>query len=343
MVKILNCMLSKGLGGIEQAFMDYNEALSQNFAVNSVCHLKSALSLNNNFLTLNSIANWDILASLRLKNIIAQKQIDVCIAHGNRPIALLRRVTKNKLPLIGLAHNYNMKYLKTCDYVITVTNQLRDHIIKQGFNQDKVFHIPNMVKMQEFNPNKKFHSPLVLGSMGRFVAKKGFDLIIQAVHNLQKDGITVKAIIGGAGEEEAKLKQLAKDLNIAELISFPGWINDKEQFFKDIDIFVLPSHHEPFGIVMIESMVRSTPLISSTSEGPYEVIKHRQDGLLFKKASVAELVENIKLLTNNEDLRSSIVNNAYELIQKRFSLDGVAAQLKEVIELIYKDYYHNKL
>jgi glycosyltransferase involved in cell wall biosynthesis len=56
-------------------------------------------------------------------------------------------------------------------------------------------------------------------------------------------------LIGGAGPLEIQLRKLARGLNIDKNVEFIGWINDKESFFKTVDIFCIPSVFETFGIV----------------------------------------------------------------------------------------------
>ena len=65
---------------------------------------------------------------------------------------------------------------------------------------------------------------------------------------------------------------------LAGCAGFPGWVDDKPAFFAGIDVFCLPSHHEPFGIVLIEAMAQAMPIVATDSEGPSEILRDGIDG-----------------------------------------------------------------
>ena len=112
----------------------------------------------------------------------------------------------------------------------------------------------------------------VIGALGRFVPEKGFNYLIEAISILRDRKYRVKLLIGGAGPLEIQLKKLAHGLNIGKNIEFIGWINDKESFFKTVDIFCIPSVFETFGIfrtairiIRIIGCMYSKKYISDTS------------------------------------------------------------------------------
>ena len=87
-------------------------------------------------------------------------------------------------------------------------------------------------------------------------------------------------IIAGMVNEFNNLKSISSNMLI---LNYLGWINCKDKFFKSIDAFCSTSLIEPFGLVIIEAMARGIPVISTNCNGPKDIIKNNQDGLLVEK------------------------------------------------------------
>src|SRR6202034_4671627 len=92
--------------------------------------------------------------------------------------------------------------------------------------------------------------------------------------------IPFKAVLAGEGEEEGALRDLAREKGLGEELRFAGWVTDKQAFFDSIDLFCLPSHHEPFGIVLLEAMAQGLPVVATASEGPSEILEAGEPGVL---------------------------------------------------------------
>ena len=115
---------------------------------------------------------------------------------------------------------YNFVLLKFCylfQYYLKIcylSNILIDYLAHRGFNRNNIFHIPNMIKVTHDYKEKQYKKPLIIGSFGRFVAKKGFNYLIEAIALLKSQGHNIKLLLGVAGEEEPILRKLIKRLNL---------------------------------------------------------------------------------------------------------------------------------
>ncbi|MGE3714501.1 MAG: glycosyltransferase, partial [Alphaproteobacteria bacterium] len=257
---IVNIMFSRCGGGIEQAFVDYCVGLSERgHTVTAVVYPGSVaeglLKDTGADVAIEQIRNfseWDIFAAARLKKLLLKLAPDCVIAHANRAYSLSKKAIKGRIPLIAVAQNYSTRRFSDADAVFTTTHDLMSHLAQQGISESKIFHIPNMIRCRELPHREMRHDPPVIGTMGRFVAKKGFDTYIAALKILNDRGHEFRAILGGSGELEAALKSQAHNAGLMQVLSFPGWVEDKKSFYTKIDIFCLPSLHEPFGIVLLE-------------------------------------------------------------------------------------------
>ncbi len=114
-------------------------------------------------------------------------------------------------------------------------------------------------------------APVVM-SMGRFVERKGFHTLIEAVARLP--GIYLWLL--GDGEERDNLHKLATDLGVSSRVRFAGWQEDTRPFLAAADVFVMSSSHEPLGNVILESWAQGTPVVSTRSEGPQWFMPRRR-------------------------------------------------------------------
>lgn len=334
---IFNIMMSRDLGGIQQAYIDYQDAL--NMSGYKVVNISSMAAQINDQLVpshkLPNIASWCILSKIILFFLYLKYRPKVVICHGNRAIQFTSLI-KKKVPTIGVAHNYSYKYLKKCDYVIYLTTALKTHLIDHGIVADKLLFLPNMVRINHKYCETTYSNPVVIGAMGRFVNKKGFVYLLEAIAELVSTGANPILLLGGDGEEKEHLTAKVQELNIASNVIFHGWVHDKEDFFSKIDIFCLPSTIEPFGIILLEAIEHSKPVIATRSGGPEDIIRDQEDGLLVVPFSGQELAVKLQKLITNPRYANKLAKSAYDRLISKYDIKIVSKQLSEIVEMVAK-------
>ncbi len=330
-------MLGCGLGGIEQALIDYCEALMlTGHEVVAVVHPKAAIipALQQHKISMHRLPNWgawDPIAILRLRQMLSHIKPDACIAHGNRALSLLK--TANAPRTIAVMHNYKIK-CEGVRFVFYPTQDLLRHVNAKQLQNMDAYLIPNMVRVPAQSPQHSWRAPPVIGSMGRFVAKKGFDLFIEALALLKARNIPFRALLAGDGEETLALKQLAAAKGLESQLQFTGWVGDKKAFFDSIDVFCLPSHHEPFGIVLLEAMAHALPVVATRSEGPSEILQLDTDGILVPKENPQALGDALKTLLTEPEYALKAGRNAYITVKNRYDLPVIARQLDLALQAL---------
>lgn len=348
-MKIFNIMLSRDLGGVQQAFLDYALALqSQNLEITNITSLYAKINASLDSLQrgckLPNLGPWDPLSVFGLMLELRLHKPDVIIAHGNRAIsfALKARIIslagQKKPVIVGVAHNYSTKWLQKCDYIIVLTNHMKQYLLNLGVPDYKLQHIPNMINLSNdallpARKNQGTQSTLVIGTFARFVKKKAIDLFLESLAILKSKGYQFKAIIGGDGEERKALMDLAVKFKLTEQVKFTGWVQDKQKFFSEIDIFCLPSKHEPFGIILLEAMASGVPIVSTKTEGPIEILTHKQDALL-AEIDAADLADKIAYIIENMDKAKTYTNNAYLRLTQNYVIDVVSQKLAKFLTSI---------
>lgn len=339
-MKILNITFSKGLGGLEQTFIDYTKALElQGNEVISIIHSKSKITSNAEAIRINAFSKYDPFAFIKLAHLIKKEKPDAILTHGNKAHSITkiaRNLSNQKVLHIGVCHSDGFNIIKKTDYIISVGKKLLDNLLASGFKKEKSTCINNMIDLSDSHNNRTPSTTTRIGFLGRFDNCKGADLFIEALSKVKSNGINFKAIIGGDGEEREKLTRIAIDRGIQESIEMIGWVEDKEKFFNNIDILCVPSREESFGIVILEAMKYGVPVIASNVSGPSEIITHGTDGLLFKSEDIEDLAAKIKELFSSDELRTKLRNNGSKTVQQ-YDISKVSKQLNDTIATWVKD------
>ncbi len=340
-------MLSKGLGGIEQSFLDYTEALLlQGHFVGVVTHPEAAVNtlldgMNVSQTTLPNKGVWDKQAPRKLSGFIRALRADAVIAHGNRAIAFAAKAVGGDIPVIGVAHNYQFQYLYLADMVFALTHHMAAAIHEQtGIPLSRICIMPNMIHMESGGfVRRTWGDTPVIGTMGRFVPKKGFDVFLRALALLKENGYEFRVRIGGGGKREASLKRLSRKLGLEGRVEFSGWVKDKQAFFDRIDMFCLPSHHEPFGIVLLEAMAQKLPVVATDTEGPMEIFRHGENGLIVPRADAESLAAALAALLEDESRARDLAGEGWRTAKLNYEMGHLAQYLSGLLEMICGQYH----
>jgi glycosyltransferase involved in cell wall biosynthesis len=167
--------------------------------------------------------------------------------------------------------------------------------------------------------------------MGRWVAKKGFLNFIEALSVLRARGGAFRALLGGGGEQEQAINAHITRYNLGNHITCVGWVTNKSAFFAALDVFVLPSHHEPFGIALIEAMSHAVPVISTDSEGPSEILHPDIDGVLVRKKDPEALADAIEKFLADPTRAAAMGQAGATLVAQEYSMGAMAKRLQTAL------------
>lgn len=333
-MRIANVMFGRGLGGIEQAFLDYNEALLlAGYEVLAITHpLASVIPQITGKLDHDTVANygnWDPFAVRRLRKIYGKWRPDAVISHGNRALNLNDRARRQALH-IGVTHNYRHKHFGKLDAVFATTADLERYVRHRMPSLQRIARIPNMVRAHPRVPPSGNTVP-VIGTMGRFIHKKGMHLLMEAVQQLKARGVDCRLHIGGSGQEDRRLRALAKKLGIADRTTFVGWVEDKAAFFERMDVFCLSSLDEPFGIVVLEAMAYGRPIVSFSTKGPTDILG-KGEAVLVPLGDVPAMAQALAALLQDSDRRESMTTAARQRFEAEYALPVVSQKIDATLK-----------
>lgn len=223
-----------------------------------------------------------------------------------------------------------LDYFKNTDILVCNTPGIAEHVKAIGWTRG-VEVISNFTNTERAAPVSRASldtpedAPVVM-SMGRFVRRKGFHDLIDAVAALPG----VYLWIAGDGEERENLEAQVDARGMRDRMRFLGWQDDTRAYVAAADIFVMPSSHEPLGNVILEAWAQRKPVISSISEGPLWFMKDAEDGLLVDIGDVQGYTNAIRRLLDDAALAEKVAAGGNGTLMGQFSEEAVVSSYLEL-------------
>ena len=215
--------------------------------------------------------------------------------------------------------------------VVLTKSDEQDYIVKEG--------IPSSLVAQIYNPspidaNCYFeHSSKKVLAIGRFTEQKGFDLLVEAWSKVEKKNNDWVLEIVGDGYGRNEIEDKIKSLGLKNIIISP-FTKDIRKKYEEASIYVLSSRYEGLGLVLLEAMSMSLPIISfNCPKGPQEVIDDGINGFLIPPLDTNLLADKLCQLMENEHQRQEMGKNGY-IKSGEFKMDNITTQWVNLLESI---------
>ena len=297
---------------------------------------------------------------------LKKHKIDVIYCNGTQAKvvgALIGLV--NWSPVIW--HVRNIQQTKLLGFIINSLSKLsvvRRIICVSGataepFNRvrEKVRVIYNGVDIEDYNPatikgelREKYElskNTLVVGSTGRIVPRKGYDLFIKSakivIDQLDEKGKDIKFVIVGdtpyffQDDHLGYLKRLVSENGLDDYFIFTGYQKEVKQYLKDFDVFVIPSNYpDPFPRSVIEAMAFELPSIGFKGAGGIvESIDDGVSGFLCNPGDVKGVGDSILMLIKDPSLRKKMGAAGRKRVKDHFlAIDRTKDIQKNILEVL---------
>jgi glycosyltransferase involved in cell wall biosynthesis len=225
---------------------------------------------------------------------------------------------------------------QACSFIRTDVGRNVEYLMREGhIPREKIHLIYAAMTMKNVQTAPvSFQKPFKLLALGRFVEKKGFDVLIQACALLQQQGVDFELTLAGDGGLARSLKRLTAELGLAERVHFPGFLSH-DQLMRT-DVFVMPCKVSGTGDrdgipnVIMEALSYRLPVVSTDVSGIGEVVIDNETGALVRQKDPAALAAGIKRLLDDRQLALRLAENGRKLVHERFDPQNVAKQLAEM-------------
>lgn len=222
-----------------------------------------------------------------------------------------------------------VKKLKRLDQLVVLTDKSK----ASWPELSNVSVIPDPIPMPIPLAISDLHAKRVV-TIGRYAYQKGYDLLLQAWAEVEKQYPDWTLDIYGQGDQTI-YRELMGDLGIdANRCHLNGPVEDVVKTYQDSAIFVLSSRFEGFGLVLVEAMACGLPVVSfDCPAGPDEIITDGVDGLLVPSGDVQALAEKLMALMADEDLRQRLGKRARQTAQ-RYDMTVIANLWRTLFEKV---------
>ncbi|MCP4681558.1 MAG: glycosyltransferase [Desulfobacterales bacterium] len=233
--------------------------------------------------------------------------------------------------------------VKNADRIICTSNTYLKHSAALRQWKKKCHVVPLGLDPDRLNSDGKIEaaekdkSSLTVLSIGRFTYYKGFEYLVTAAEKVPDTDF----IIVGDGPEYSNIKTQVDKKKLNNRVFLPGKVSRNEliHLFGHCDIFCLPSleRTEAFGLVLLEAMYFSIPLITTTIKGSgvNEVNQHETTGLQVPVANADAIAEAIFSLKKNTEKRKETGRQARKRFDSFFHIQPVAERITRLYDYVF--------
>lgn len=337
--KILYVITSLGLGGAEKLLLYYLKNLDSKKYEMYVCCLRekpddliSEISKYANVTNLKIRNKFNPLVILKLLKLIKSINPDLIHTHLVQPriYTTIAYLFFNHAIIVTQKHNtvnprkhhifilLEMLSILVNKKVIAISQSVKNSLIKYELvPPGKIYVLPNCIDYQIFNKVTEFRSKstekqIIIGTVGRLERQKGTKYLLMAMKIILLDNPNVKLEIIGEGSLLDELKKISCKLHISNSVNFFGKFVDVKPFYNRMDIFVLPSIYEGFGIVLLEAMATGVPVVATNVDGIKEVIIDMNNGILVPARNPKAIADAVIRIINDSDLRKKLIDEGFK-------------------------------
>lgn len=302
----------------------------------------------------------DIKVEKALRRIIKQLKPDIVYAHSSKAGALARIADlglKNRVIYNPHGWAFNMqqsakkkemyKWVEKisayfCDKIVCISDAEKESALREKIcKPSKLQVIYNGIDLEAIKntiPKTKAElnipeDAFVVGMVGRLSKQKAPDVFVKAA-KLIKDKIpNAYFLMVGDGELRGQVENLIHQYDLGSSFLITGWVDNPTAYMKIMDIGMLLSRWEGFGLVLPEYMACGVPIVATNVDAIPNIIKDGVNGMLINKDSFVGVQKVCTGLKNDTELKDRIIASAKSMVRNKFGAKRVA---KESIGL-YKD------
>jgi phosphatidylinositol alpha-1,6-mannosyltransferase len=234
--------------------------------------------------------------------------------------------------------------LKRADRILSVSNYTSEKVSDlHGVGANRIVTVPIPLDPEFIAESEAFHAEgrpghesgvLSIARMNRIDAEKGIETLIRAVAQMGKDASGLRCVIVGDGDDRLRLEALARELSVDHAVRFAGAVSDAElhAYLAGTRVFALPSRKEGFGIVFLEAMQYSKPVVAGAHGGIPEVVENGVTGWLVEYGDAEGLAKALGSLVTDETTRAAMGQAGHKAITERFGFERFRVAIEAMLD-----------
>ena len=363
--KVLLLVVGFDVGGTEAHVLELASRMDRRKFNVMVCSLKPLGRLGEELrargvrvVSLSGSGKFDLRVLRRLWRLLKNEQPDVVQAFlfwANIAARLLSQLTPRcrvissyhdeVVPEGWLKRGIDRLTMRWTKYIVCCSEAVRRSVGRRiGGEKEQFVVIPFGVEANRFGDAGKLSGTAlglqeglpVIGTVCRLIEpKKGLRFLLEAVVHLEREAAkpVCQVLVVGEGPAEENLRALSAQWGIAPRVVFSGMRRDIPQLLSMLDIFVLPSLYEGFGIAILEAMAAGKPVVASRVGGIPEFVVSGESGLLVHPGDSIALAAAIRQLLAQPEQAKAMGRRGQEHVRKHYSIESVVRQHEQIYEM----------
>ena len=288
----------------------------------------------------------------RLIRHLMKEEYDIIYCNDTRSVILFALPAKLLgIPIISYVGNdsplgiFDRYRIRIADKIMCNTDGVRSRFEPNDVERyrHKFQTINTGVDLQNFNPEHGYaendSEVLQITQVATIQERKGQKILLEAISNIDGDIAPYNVNFAGntpPGSESynQELRYLAEKYEIDDNVTFMGWVEDIHELLNKSDIFILPSQNEGLPRSLLEAAAMKLPLIATPAGGATDIVKDGSTGYIVEFEDPDDLAAKIRILAENEQLRSEFGTKAQELVQNQFSREIYVQRFEEFVSEI---------
>lgn len=362
-LRILQLSSAQAFGGGERYLVDLTNSLAGlGHQVQVVTRRNSSLRNElriapEKIITLPLRNALDARSASALTKLVSKEKFEIVHAHMARdyPLAAyaVRRnpharlvVTRHVLFHLNRLHKITLAHVARVIAVSeAVARQLRAQaliapekitVVHNGIDLKKLEAVRARFNREEFC--RRWGLPaerLLVASIGTLTVLKGHEDFLRAAAMLRNVSPSPFFIVSGTEssatmEYRRRLENLIRQLDLTDYVRLIGRMEDINELFCALDVFVSASHSESFGLAIVEAMAAGSGVVATETDGAREILRDENTGLLVPVGGVEQMARAINNLLVNQEQRTKIAANAQKEARQRFSLERMVEETEKI-------------
>lgn len=271
-----------------------------------------------------------------------KKHTEYKIIHGHliSTSFIYNKISKKYSPRIAISHSHNSAMLdkvsahyttrmsqKSTDIFFGCSNEACKYSFPDAIKSNKeMIIIKNSIDSQKYIYNKEIRDSIrlkynigtefVVGHVARLTEAKNQMFLLEIFKSISKLNKKSKLLIVGKGEMENKIKDKIKELDLQQNVIMTGAIPDVHNILQAMDVLVLPSKSEGFGIVLIEAQANSLMCFTSKDRVPYETKISEYIKYISLEESASNWADHILKYSkpyNRKNMNQAVIDSGYDI------------------------------
>lgn len=175
-------------------------------------------------------------------------------------------------------------------------------------------------------------SAKLLGCVGVLLPDKGQEWLIRALRGVKKEFAQTKLLLAGDGPCRPRLESLARELGMTADVIFAGFVDDVENVYAGLDVFLLPSFFEALNNSLLAAMAYEIPSIAFHKGALGEIIEDGKNGLLVSGPNEREISDAVLKILRDQNFASSLGRAGRARVEENFSAEAMVSGMIQVYE-----------